>query len=82
MIKQIVCVYDSKAKAFMDPIFIPNIPIAQRAFKNAANDPTTYIAQSPEDYTLFHIGNYDDETCKFEIFGTPESLGLATTYKD
>lgn len=82
MKKQIVAVYDSKAKAFMDPIHVPNIGIAQRSFKIAVNDPTTYIAQSPEDYTLFHLGGWDDETSNYDLFSTPESLGLASTYKD
>lgn len=82
MIKQIVSVYDSKAKAFTDPIFIPNLGMAQRSFKIAVNDSTTYIGQSPEDYTLFHIGSWDDETSRFDLLDTPVSLGLASTFKD
>jgi len=82
MKKEIVAVYDSKAKAFMDPIYVPNLGIAQRSFKIAVNDPSTYIAQSPEDYTLFYLGEWSDETCVHDLLSSPESLGLASTYKD
>lgn len=79
MIKYAFSVYDSKAKAFNDPVFTPNQAIAERAFAIAANDKTSFIGQSPTDYTLFRVGTWDDETCKFNLLETPEALVLAST---
>jgi hypothetical protein len=81
MIKQVFSIFDAKAKAFSDPIYLPNVAIAERAFKIAANDPTSHICQTPTDYTLFHLGEWDDETGTQTPI-SPLSIGLASSYKD
>jgi len=82
MNKKIFSVYDAKANAFNDPIFLPNQAIAERSFKIAANDPSTFIGQCPTDYTLFCLGEWSDDTCKFDLFDSPQAIGLASNYKD
>ncbi|QXP44299.1 MAG: nonstructural protein [Arizlama microvirus] len=79
MIKYIFAIYDSKANAFCEPVFTPNQAIAERSFTIASNDKTTYIGQSPTDYTLFRLGTWDDESGKFDLLDTPESLMLASS---
>ena len=82
MIKKLFSIYDSKAQAFNDPVYVPNQALAERAFKLAANDPQSFIGQSPTDYTLFYLGEWDDATCQHALCDTPQAIGLASTYKD
>lgn len=82
MIKKIFSVYDAKAQAYNDPVFLPNQAIAERSFRIAANDPKSFIGQCPTDYTLFYLGEFDDETGRMELLNTPQAIGLATNYKE
>jgi hypothetical protein len=78
MKQQIYAVYDSKAEAYMQPFFLQNDAMAIRGFNDAANKDTP-IAAHPEDYTLFHIGEYSE--IKGEITPkTPRALGNAIEF--
>lgn len=74
-------VYDSKAKAFMNPMFLPQVGQATRLFANAVNSKDHQFGANPSDYTLFHIGTFDDETAKITSKIAPENLGLAQEFK-
>jgi len=80
VILQAFAVYDNKAKAFATPFFQASVPLAVRAFGAAANDRSLLIAQYPEDYTLFHIGTFDDEIGQLHCLAQHENLGLASVY--
>lgn len=57
---QMYAVYDVKAETFNTPFFMQNDNTAKRGFSDACNNPETPFGQHPEDYTLFHIGEYSD----------------------
>lgn len=57
---KIYSVYDKKAQAFCTPFYQANHATAVRAFQNAVLDPQNSISQNPEDYVLFHVGDWDD----------------------
>jgi len=78
---QIVCVYDSKTGIYAQPNFMPTVQSAQRMWPEAALDPNTQIGKYPSDFTLFHVGTYDDETAKFTNLPAPVSLGTALEAK-
>lgn len=59
---QIFAVHDSKAHSYLQPWFMHNDEMAIRSFTQAVKNPDTNFSQAPLDYTLFHIGTYDDET--------------------
>ena len=50
-----------------------------RAFIYAANDLTTDVGRYPSDFSLYHLGTYDDETAKFDLMPEPFHLALAST---
>lgn len=81
MILQTFSVYDSKAKAFLPPFFLHNIDMAKRVFQNCANDDTHTFGTNPGDYTLFHVGAFNDDSGSIEALATPINLGLAQEYK-
>jgi hypothetical protein len=79
---EIFSVYDSKAKAFLPPFFLPMVGQATRIFQNCANDKTHQFGANPADYTLFHLGDFDDEKAIIETKPTPENLGIAQEFKN
>lgn len=80
MITEVFSIYDSKAKLFFVPFFSFNKAVAQRQFAALAQDSATTISKSPEDFSLHHIGSYDDELALL-IPCIPENLGLASLFQ-
>lgn len=72
-------VYDSAAKAFLEPFFAPTIESAMRSFREVVNREGHQFNRFPEDYTLFHCGEFSQETGRFTAI-TPHSLGVALTF--
>lgn len=77
---QIFAIHDSKANAFIPPFISKEIETAKRTFANAANDKLHQFGANPADYTLFHLGTFNDENAEIEIIQTPQSYGLAIEY--
>ena len=80
MIMQIFSVYDSKAEAFMQPFFMTSKGQAVRAFTDLVRDDSSSLNKHPEDYALFHIGQFDDSDASISMLAAPQSLGLAIEY--
>lgn len=66
MLFKIFSIHDSKAQAYFPPFFLPTIAMAVRTFEDMANDKNNNIGKHPEDFTLFHIGEFDDTTSIIE----------------
>lgn len=60
MNKNIFTVYDCKGDSYLKPFVMRTVNEAIRAFETTANDPQSGISQHPEDYTLFHIGTWNE----------------------
>lgn len=56
---QVFAVHDAKAEAFLEPFFAMTRGQAVRQFVDSVNNPQHGFAKHPEDYVLFHIGEYD-----------------------
>lgn len=73
--------YDSVARVYTPPFYMASPNVAVRAFALAANTPDSKVGQHASDFTLFQLGEFDDETG----IHTPESphlnLGLASNFK-
>lgn len=81
MILQVVAAFDSKTAAFCTPFYVAHVEIAKRAFTEAANDPQHELYKHSEDFTLFHLGTFDDQTGEHDRFPQPKNLGCASQYK-
>lgn len=77
MILQAFSIYDSKAVAYAPPFFMARPELALRAFRDLAADPQSQISKHPEDYVLFLLGSYDDETGLLKAAGMPVQLATA-----
>lgn len=74
-------VFDSKAAAYLQPMFFQSKGVAIRAFCSAVSDPKHDFSRFAEDFTLFELGSFDDATAIFKMHMTPISLGKASEFK-
>ncbi|AXH71833.1 MAG: nonstructural protein [Microviridae sp.] len=77
---KVFSVLDSKLGSFAQPWFSPNTETGIRAFVEAARDPSTTLGKYPEDFSLYLLGEFDDDTGQFTQ-STPTSLGTAASFK-
>lgn len=67
-------VFDSKAKAYLPPFFLHTHGLAERAFADCVNSDSHQFGKNPGDYTLFHLGSWEDDCALFDSFA-PVSMG-------
>lgn len=79
-IYKVFSIYDSKIGSYGVPFFQLHAGQAIRSFQSAARDSTTQIAQFPEDFSLFELGQYDDGIPSFKLHPSPIALGSALSF--
>ena len=82
MIHQVFTVYDGKAEAYLTPFYFTTVGLAIRTFADSVSDRQHMFNKHPEDYTLFRVGAFDDNNCRFELLPTPEPIGKAIEFLD
>lgn len=81
MILKVFSVRDDKAALFMSPFFFSAVGQAVRAFSDLVNDASSMVGRHPEDFGLFEIGAFDDNSGKLESLPAPKLLGRASDFK-
>lgn len=74
-------VFDSAAGMYLEVFFAPSIEFAIRGFREAVNSEGHQFKKFPADYTLFHVGAFDQKTGQL-VPREPTSLGVAITFVD
>lgn len=72
----IYSIYDVAAGAYLRPFFMQSDGQATRSFSDIAQDASHEIGKHPEDYTLFKLGLFDDNTGEIIAFD-PEKIATA-----
>ncbi len=65
MIRRVFTVYDNKAEMFMTPFFEITKGQAIRAFQDVTHNKDHAFNRHPDDYALFDLGTYDDNSGQF-----------------
>jgi len=73
-------IYDSKGEAYMTPFFSQSKGTALRMFMDEVANPKSVINHHPEDYSLFHVGEFDELRGVIIPVATPLSLGVAIEF--
>lgn len=73
-------IYDSKVSAFLNPFFSATHGSAIRSLTASMDDVKSPFRRFPADYTLFHIGVFDDTSGKLIPETTPVSLGIVQEF--
>jgi hypothetical protein len=68
----IYAIYDKKAKVYQTPFFMRQDEEAVRALREAIAAGDSLVSRYPEDYKLYRIGEWDEETA--EIFYKHSSM--------
>jgi hypothetical protein len=78
---KIFSVYDHKGLVYGVPFFKNTNLAAIRDFGDAVQDQQTTLNRHPEDYQLFEIGEYDDNTAEIINQIPPKLMASASEFK-
>lgn len=79
MLMKVFSIFDDKSLTYSKPFYELTLGSAIRVFTDAAADPQSAFARHPADYSLFHIGQFNDETAVLDRV-EPKNLGNALQY--
>lgn len=71
---KVFAILDRKAGFYNVPFFFPSTGQAIRAAMDMAADPNTILNRHPADFDLFELGEFDDQTARFELYAIPLHL--------
>lgn len=74
-----VSVRDSKAGVFNQPFFSRTLGEAERNFAELVKDPKSFVAKYPDDYDLYQVAEYDDQTGQVIPLDTPKHIVKAVS---
>lgn len=74
MIMKAYSIRDQKGEVFNLPFFKITHGQAERDFESLVNDGKSTLNAYPEDFDLYHIGEYDDQKGTFIPMETPTHL--------
>lgn len=69
-----VAIRDSAVDAFMRPFFVPTAAFAVRSLTEELKNPESALGKSPQDYALFELGWFDEDSGRFENLESPRQL--------
>lgn len=80
MIVQVFAVRDQKADAFHQPFCAQSVGIALRSFTDEVNrgEKGNVMNEHPEDFSLYHLGSYDDQFARYKLFDNPVQILVAS----
>lgn len=83
MIHAVCSVFDKAAECFGRPVVMAAVGLAVRSFSDEVNraDRENPVYLHPDDYTLYHLGWFDDSDGKFDLFPTPTRISTGTSVK-
>jgi len=65
MIVKVYAIFDKKVGTFMMPFNASHAQIALRSFEQALNSKDTVFNTYPEDFSLWQLGDFNDETGEY-----------------
>jgi hypothetical protein len=82
--KQIICtVKDRAADAYGRPMFVPSAGVAIRSFSDEINrnNADNQLYNHPDDFDLYELGEFDDNSGLFSLHEQPKLLSLGKQVK-
>lgn len=78
---KVFAIRDSKAEIFNLPFFNKTPGEAERNFKSLVNDGKSTVSQYPDDFDLYYLGEYDDQSGVVKSLDTPQHIVKAVQLK-
>lgn len=73
----VASVFDTKVGVYFQPFFARSRAEAIRSFSDAVSQSDHVFGKHPEDFTLFCLAEWDEESGQFETLPAPSCLGTA-----
>lgn len=80
MKQQCFSILDAKTGYFNVPYFSPTVASGRRAFQEVCRDENSLVHKYPDDFQLWHIGEFDDNDGHLTSFDPPGMLCKATEF--
>jgi len=74
-------IHDSKAEAYLPPIFLKSVGEAIRAFQSSCEDVNSQFYKYPSDFTLVELGEFNETTAEIKSLPAPRILANAAEYR-
>lgn len=78
---KIYTVHDAKAAFYGQPFYARTNAEAIRSFTQLVNDPQHQIGAHHADFTLFELGEYNEQTGEITVLKAPAPLGNGVDFK-
>jgi len=82
MVTLVFSLYDSKAKSFGPPFFLHQRGQAIRALGDLVKDGQSMVSRHPEDFVLYHIGEFNDSTGEYINKNPHDLISMASDFKE
>lgn len=79
---KVFSIRDAKAEIFNAPFYKRSHGEAERDFSQLTTDGKSTVNQYPEDFDLYYLGTYNDQTGKFDPIDSPQHVVKAAVLKD
>lgn len=76
MLHKLLAVHDRAMDAYDRPWCVPSIGAAIRAFQDSVNDTQHPMNKHPDDYDLYHVGDYNDHTGEITPVYPPQKVAI------
>lgn len=80
MILSVFSIYDIGVSTWLRPMFARNKGEMVRQFSEGVNDSKSSISRYADDYVLYEIGTWNDDTCEFNLHKAPIKIGVAREF--
>lgn len=79
MIRYVCSIFDNGIQSFGSPVFVPHTGAATRSFADEVRRPSqpgqdNQLFNHPEDFDLYQLGEFDDQTGEFRSLDRPNLL--------
>lgn len=78
---KIYTIRDQKGETFNTPFFQKTHGEAERSFKTLVNDGKSLVSQYPDDFDLYHLGDFAEESGIIKPLDTPQHIAKAVNMK-
>jgi len=80
MVLKVFSIFDVKASVFSQPFFSTHNGTALRSFSDLVGEQGTSVCKHPEDFKLYCLGEYDDNSGALLSKPQPEFLANASDF--
>lgn len=77
---KVFSVYDVKAEAYLPPWVAQTTAVALRRFEATAGEPNSDFARFAADYTIFEIGEWNEDNGSIVMYEAKHNLGTALQF--